>query len=102
MEALADIADEYSFGETRNTHQQNMVLADVEQRKLYELWKKLTPLGLTVPNLDLLTDVICCSGGDYCALANAKSIPVAEAIQYRFDDLEDRKSTRLNSSHVRI
>ncbi|HUH58069.1 MAG TPA: nitrite/sulfite reductase, partial [Pseudomonadales bacterium] len=77
MEALADIADEYSFGETRNTHQQNMVLADVEQRKLYELWKKLTPLGLTVPNLDLLTDVICCSGGDYCALANAKSIPVA-------------------------
>src|SRR5690554_271311 len=88
MEALADIADEYSFGETRNTHQQNMVLADVEQRKLYELWKKLTPLGLTVPNLDLLTDVICCSGGDYCALANAKSIPVAEAIQYRFDDLD--------------
>lgn len=88
MEALADIADEYSFGETRNTHQQNMVLADVEQRKLYDLWKKLTPLGLTVPNLDLLTDVICCSGGDYCALANAKSIPVAEAIQYRFDDLD--------------
>ncbi len=88
MEALADIADEYSFSETRNTHQQNMVLADVEQRKLLELWQKLTPLGLTVPNLDLLTDVICCSGGDFCALANAKSIPVAEAIQYRFDDLD--------------
>lgn len=88
LEALADIAEEYSFGETRNTHQQNMVLADVEQRKLFELWQKLKPLGLAIPNLDLLTDVICCSGGDYCALANAKSIPVAEAIQARFDDLD--------------
>lgn len=88
MEALADIADDYSFSETRNTHQQNMVLADVEQRKLFELWEKLTPLGLAVPNLDLLTDVICCSGGDFCALANAKSIPVAEAIQYRFDNMD--------------
>ena len=65
-----------------------MVLADVEQRKLFELWQKLKPLGLAIPNLDLLTDVICCSGGDYCALANAKSIPVAEAIQARFDDLD--------------
>lgn len=88
MEALADLADEYSFRETRNTHQQNIVLADVEQRKLFELWQKLTPLGLANPNLDLLTDVICCSGGDFCALANAKSIPVAEAIQVRFDDLD--------------
>ncbi|MEN9465762.1 MAG: hypothetical protein RL217_1943 [Pseudomonadota bacterium] len=88
MDEIAALADEYSFSEIRNTHQQNMVLADVEQRKLYELWKKLVPLGLSTANLNLLTDVICCSGGDYCALANAKSIPIAEAIQDRFDDLD--------------
>ena len=88
MEAVADLADEYSFSEARTTHQQNMVLGDVEQRKLFELWKKLDKLGLATPNLNLLTDVICCSGGDFCALANAKSIPIAEAIQARFDDLD--------------
>lgn len=88
MEDIADLADEYSFGEARTTHQQNMVLADVEQRRLYELWEKLDKIGLATPNLNLLTDVICCSGGDYCALANAKSIPIAEAIQERFDDLD--------------
>lgn len=88
MEDVADLADEYSFSEARTTHQQNMVLADVEQRKLFELWQKLDVLGLATPNLNLLTDVICCSGGDYCALANAKSIPIAEAIQARFDDLD--------------
>lgn len=88
MEAIADLADAYSFSEARTTHQQNMVLADVEQRKLFEVWQKLTALDLATPNLNLLTDVICCSGGDFCALANAKSIPIAEAIQERFDDLD--------------
>ena len=88
MEAIADLADAYSFSEVRTTHQQNMVLADVEQNKLFELWQQLEVLGLATPNLNLLTDVICCSGGDYCALANAKSIPIAEAIQDRFDDLD--------------
>lgn len=88
LEALADLADGYSFGELRTTHQQNMVLADVEQLSLLELWKKLDALGLATPNIGYLTDMICCPGGDFCALANAKSIPIAEAIQARFEDLD--------------
>ncbi|MCZ6831198.1 MAG: nitrite/sulfite reductase [Gammaproteobacteria bacterium] len=88
MEAVADLADTYSFGEVRTTHQQNLVLADVAQEDLYELWQKLDGLGLAIANLGYLTDIICCPGGDFCALANAKSIPVAEAIQSRFDDMD--------------
>jgi sulfite reductase (NADPH) hemoprotein beta-component len=88
MEAIADLADLYSFGELRSTHQQNLVLADVEQADLYQLWQRLKKLKLATPNLGHLTDVICCPGGDYCALANAKSIPVAEAIQAKFDDFD--------------
>lgn len=88
MEAIADLADRYSFGELRSTHQQNLVLADVEQAELYQLWQSLKELKLATPNLGHLTDVICCPGGDYCALANAKSIPIAEAIQAKFDDLD--------------
>ena len=83
-----DLADQYSFGELRNTHEQNVVLADVEQAKLFELWHELRDLGLATPNIGLLTDIICCPGGDFCSLANAKSIPIAEAIQRRFDDLD--------------
>ncbi len=88
MEAVAELADRYSFGEVRTTHQQNLVLADVEQAQLYTLWRGLAALGLATPNIGYLTDMICCPGGDYCALANAKSIPVAEALQTRFDDLD--------------
>ena len=88
MEAVADLADEYSFGELRSTHQQNLVLADVAQQDLFALWEKLEGLGLATANLGYLTDIICCPGGDFCALANAKSIPVAEAIQSRFDDMD--------------
>ncbi|MDY6799383.1 MAG: nitrite/sulfite reductase, partial [Pseudomonadota bacterium] len=88
LEQIADLADEYSFGEARVTHHQNLVLADVRQDQLFELWQALQPIGFATPNLDTLTDVICCPGGDYCALANAKSIPVAESIQRRFDDLD--------------
>jgi len=88
MEAVADLADEYSFGEIRTTHQQNLVLADVEQAELFTLWEKLRLIGLATPNIGYLTDMICCPGGDYCSLANAKSIPVAEAIQERFDNLD--------------
>jgi sulfite reductase (NADPH) hemoprotein beta-component len=88
MEAVADLADRYSFGEIRTTHQQNLVLADVCSSDLYELWKQLVALGLATPNIGYLTDMICCPGGDYCSLANAKSIPVSEAIQARFDDLD--------------
>ncbi|GGY40930.1 sulfite reductase [Bacterioplanes sanyensis] len=88
MDAIADLAEEFSLGEIRSTHQQNLVLADVEQQRLYELWQQAKANGLATPTLGLLTDMICCPGGDFCALANAKSIPVAEAIQVRFDDLD--------------
>ena len=88
LELLAELADDYSFGEIRTTHQQNMVLADVEIGALRGLWQRLQQAGLATPNIGTLTDLICCPGGDYCSLANAKSIPVAEAIQARFDDLD--------------
>jgi len=88
LDAIADLADRYSFGEVRNSHEQNMILADVEQSRLFELWHELRELGLATPNIGLLTDIICCPGGDFCSLANAKSIPIAEAIQRRFDNLD--------------
>ncbi len=88
LELVADLADEYSFGEIRSTHQQNLVLADVQADDLYALWQRLQKAGLATPNHGYLTDMICCPGGDYCSLANAKSIPVAEAIQCRFNDLD--------------
>ncbi len=88
LDKIADLADQYRFSEVRNTHEQNMVLADVEQRKLFELWEILREHGFATPNIGLLSDIICCPGGDFCALANAKSIPVAEAIQERFDNLD--------------
>ncbi len=88
MEAIATLADQYSFGEVRVTHEQNLVFADVVQSDLHALWTKLKALGLATPNIGLLTDIVCCPGGDFCSLANAKSIPIAEAIQRRFDDLD--------------
>ena len=88
LDAIADLADRYSFGEVRNSHEQNMILADVEQARLFDLWNEARELGLATPNIGLLTDIICCPGGDFCSLANAKSIPIAEAIQRRFDDLD--------------
>ncbi len=88
MDFVADLADKYSFGELRVTHEQNLVLADVEQSKLYEVWQQARAKGLATPNIGLLTDIISCPGGDYCALANAKSIPIAAAIAKRFDDLD--------------
>lgn len=88
LDTIADLADRYSFGEVRNSHEQNMILADVEQSRLFELWHELRELGVATPNIGLLTDIICCPGGDFCSLANAKSIPIAEAIQRRFDDLD--------------
>lgn len=88
LEAIADLADRYSFGEVRNSHNQNIILADVEQGELFALWGELRELGFATPNVGLLTDIICCPGGDFCSLANAKSIPIAEAIQRRFDNLD--------------
>ncbi|ANN66026.1 nitrite/sulfite reductase [Bordetella bronchialis] len=88
MDAIADLADQYSFGEMRVSHEQNLILADVRRSRLYELWTALKPLKLATPNIGLLTNIISCPGGDFCALANAVSIPVADAIQRRFDDLD--------------
>ncbi len=88
MEAVADLADRYSFGELRVSHEQNLIFSDVRQADLHALWGALRELGLATPNIGLLTDIVCCPGGDFCSLANAKSIPIAEAIQRRFDDLD--------------
>ncbi|MGB2054485.1 MAG: nitrite/sulfite reductase [Porticoccaceae bacterium] len=88
LEIIADLADRFSFGELRSTHNQNIVLTDVLVTDLYELWSKAKDAGLATPNIGTINDMICCPGGDYCSLANAKSIPVAEAIQRKFDDLD--------------
>jgi sulfite reductase (NADPH) hemoprotein beta-component len=88
MRAIADLADQYSFGELRATHEQNLVLADVEQARLHELWQEAKKQKVALPNVGLLTDIIACPGGDFCSLANAKSLPIAKAIQERFDDLD--------------
>ena len=88
MDAIADLTDRYSFGELRVSHEQNLILADVRLSELHALWQEARALGLATPNIGLLTNIICCPGGDFCSLANAKSIPVAEAIQRRFDDLD--------------
>jgi len=88
MDAVADLADRYSFGELRVTHEQNLVLADVKLSDLHALWEEAKALGLATPNIGLLNDMICCPGGDFCSLANAKSIPIAAAIAERFDNLD--------------
>lgn len=88
MDAVADLADKYSFSEIRVSHNQNLVLADVHETDLIQLWQQAKGLGLATPNIGTMTDMICCPGGDYCALANAKSIPIAEAITQRFNDID--------------
>ena len=86
MNFVADLADSYSFGELRVSHEQNIILADVEKSALFALWQSLKTQELNSDNRGLLTDIICCPGGDFCSLANAKSIPIAESIQRRFGD----------------
>lgn len=88
LETIADLAEKYSFGEVRSTHEQNIVLADVRSTDLFELWGELKQAGFATANIGTLTDMICCPGGDYCSLANAKSIPVADDIHREFDDLD--------------
>ncbi|MDO8331811.1 MAG: nitrite/sulfite reductase [Fluviicoccus sp.] len=88
LDTIADLADRFSFGEVRTTHEQNIVLADVRQDQLPALWEQLRELGLATANIGFLTNIICCPGGDFCSLANAKSIPIAEQIQRRFEDLD--------------
>lgn len=88
MEFIADIAEQYSYGEIVTTHEQNLVLPNVKQKDLFPLWKKLAVNKLATPNIGLLTDIICCPGLDFCSLANASSIPIVKKINERFDDLD--------------
>ena len=91
MELIADLAARYSFAEIRVTHSQNLVLAHVRKADLYALWQALAEADLATPNLDLVTDIIACPGLDYCALANARSIPVAQKIAQRFAALDRQR-----------
>jgi sulfite reductase (NADPH) hemoprotein beta-component len=88
MHTVAELADGYSFGELRVSHEQNLILADVKLSDLFTVWEKARAAGLATPNIGLLTDIICCPGGDFCNLANAKSIPIAKSIQAQFDNLD--------------
>ncbi|MFO7909867.1 MAG: nitrite/sulfite reductase [Halomonas sp.] len=88
MDAVATLADRYSFGEVRVTHEQNLVLSDVPVDELEALWQELDALGMANPTVGTLNDIICCPGGDYCGLANAVSIPIAQALQERFENLD--------------
>ena len=91
MEVVADLADEYSFGELRVTHNQNLVLTDVRKEQIFPLWERLVSAGLATANHGLISDTICCPGLDYCSLANARSIPLAEKISTRFSDNDRQK-----------
>ncbi len=88
LDALADLADQYSFAEIRSTHRQNLVLADVKQADLFELWQKLDAIKLATANIGTATDMICCPGLDFCSLANASSISVAKEINEALDDID--------------
>ena len=88
MDLVAAWSERFGFGEIRVSHEQNLILPDVRAGQLFTLWEEARKAGLGTPNLGLLTDIIACPGGDFCSLANAKSIPIAEAIQLRFDDLD--------------
>ncbi|NDE34776.1 MAG: nitrite/sulfite reductase [Gammaproteobacteria bacterium] len=101
MDAVADLMDRFSFGEIRVTHTQNLVMADVEQQHLLDLWQALDHLGLATPNVGTATDMITCPGLDFCSLANAASISIATGIQSLFDDLDylyDLGDIRINIS----
>jgi sulfite reductase (NADPH) hemoprotein beta-component len=89
MDAIADIAEQYSFSEIRVTHEQNLVLADVEESNLLEVWKALDAHRLATPNIGSVNDMICCPGLDFCSLANASSISIAKQINEKFNDFQD-------------
>jgi len=101
MDVVADLADEYSFGEVRATHRQNLLLPHVRKQDLYHVWQRLNAVKLAEPNIGLISDIIACPGLDYCNLANARSIPVAQRISRRFSDpkrLAEIGELRLNIS----
>ncbi len=88
LDAVADLADQYSFGEIRSTHRQNLIFADVKQADLFALWQQLDALKLATPNIGTATDMICCPGLDFCSLANASSIGIAKEINEALDDID--------------
>jgi sulfite reductase (NADPH) hemoprotein beta-component len=101
MDLVADLADQYSFGEIRTTHRQNLVLADVQQTDLFELWKALDSQQLATANISTANDMICCPGLDFCSLANASSIPLAKGVFKLLDDMDyvyDLGDIKLNMS----
>ena len=100
MDALADLADHYSFGEIRIGHEQNLALPHVAQRDLPAVWRALDAIGLATPNIGLVSDIISCPGLDYCSLANARSIPIAQEITRRFRDLDRQRD--LGRLHINI
>src|SRR6478735_7847028 len=100
MDAIADLAEKYSFGEIRVGHEQNLALPHVARRDLPALWMALDKIGVATPNVNLISDIIACPGLDYCSLANARSIPVAEEITRRFKDLDLAHS--LGRLHINI
>ncbi len=91
IDVMADLGEKYSHDELRVTHAQNIVLPHVRKADLYAVWQALDAAGLATPNLDLISDIIACPGLDYCSLANARSIPVAQKIATRFSDLGRQK-----------
>ena len=100
MEAVADLADRFSFGEIRITHEQNLVLPYVPQRDLHDLWLALDEIGFATPNIGQVTDIIACPGLDFCSLASARSIPVAQRIGRRFRDLD--RQFDIGELHINI
>lgn len=101
MDLLADLAEQYSFGEIRSTHDQNLVFGDVKMADLYPLWQALANANLARANIGTLTDMICCPGYEFCALANAETLPIADQINRKFDDLDylyDLGEIQLNMS----
>ena len=100
MDAIADLADRYSFGEIRVGHEQNLVLPHVAQRELAALWRALDAIGVATPNVNLVSDIISCPGLDYCSLANARSIPIAQEITRRFRNLDLARD--LGRLHINI
>ena len=100
MDAIADLADRYSFGEIRVGHEQNLVLPHVAQRDLPQLWQALDAIGVATPNVGLVSDIIACPGLDYCSLANTRSIPVAQELTRRFRSLEAQRG--IGRLHINI
>ncbi|CAA0104920.1 Sulfite reductase [ferredoxin] [Starkeya nomas] len=100
MDVVADLADDYGFGEIRVGHEQNLCLPNIAQKDLPELWRRLDAAGLATPNVNLVNDIIACPGLDYCALANARAIPVAQEIAKRFSDLD--RARGIGRLHINI